>query len=195
MKGNRNATKAGPEPQHWRVAPPPLPVQKRRLTRQTASVPGRRARFNPAARSVSLSEPDRVLLPSSGPVPRQLLQTCFSSPPTWQWLMRGVLLLFEAGWCCCFSALLRDFALLKRNALPRVFAFFSSEPGPSRGGEAAADLVREHEHMTSAAKPAMFELDRGGWPAWPICSGGGEDFNLARKSLPSWKVHFRSKYE
>lgn len=59
MKDNQNATKAAPEPQHW-IAPPSLPVQKRRLTRQTARVPGRRPGFDPAVGSVGRLSPNRA---------------------------------------------------------------------------------------------------------------------------------------
>lgn len=76
-----------------------------------------------------------------------------------------LLLLFQAGSGCSFPAWLRDFAPPKRNALPRLLAFFSSEPEASRDGESAADLDPEHERMTSAAKPAMSEGAGGDGPS------------------------------
>lgn len=119
--------------------------------------------------SSSLPERDRVLSPSSGSAPRQLLQMCLISLPIWQWIMNGMLLLFAAG--CCPSELQRDLILVRQKALLPFLAFCSSGTTAAvRDGESVADPDpdRDHEHVTSPPKPAMFKLHCRAGPSRPL---------------------------
>lgn len=141
--------------------------------------------------SSSLPDPARGLSPSSAPVPRQLPQMCLSSLPSWQWIMNGMLLLLAAGWCCGLSGLLRGFILAKQKALLLFLAFCSSEPTARRGDESGSDLDRDHRHMTSPAKPAMFELDYESW-ALEVWRSNWFTALFNNDNWPSWKTHFRA---
>lgn len=119
----------------------------------------------------SLHERNRVLSPSSCSAPRQLLQMCLISLPIWQWIMNGMLLLFAAGGCrWCPSKLLRDFNLVMQKALLLLLAFCSSGTGTARDGGSLAnsDPDRDHEHITSPLKPAMFKLKCRASPSRPL---------------------------
>lgn len=95
--------------------------------------------------------------------------------------MNGMLLLlFAAAWCrCCPSELLRDFILVRQKALLLFLAFCSSGTTAAvRDEESVADPDpdRDHEHITSPPKPAMFELDCRAGPSRPQLWWRG-DFN------------------